>query len=81
MKAIIAVAASMLRSVHAMLTRGETYQDLGANHHPRRHRTRLANRLLRRLDELGVQVTSFELDAAWDTPSPQLSPLADAVSP
>ena len=56
MKAIVAVAASMLRSAYHMLTRRATYEDLGPDHFDRRTRTRTVNRLLRRLKDLGVEV-------------------------
>jgi transposase len=56
MKAIVAVAASMLRSAYYMLTRGTTYQDLGPNHFDSRTRVRTVNRLLKRLKDLGIKV-------------------------
>jgi hypothetical protein len=56
MKAIVAVAASMLRSAYYMLSRRVPYQDLGPAHFDSRNRTRTANRLLKRLKELGIEV-------------------------
>ena len=56
MKAIVAVAASMLRSAYYMLTRGTAYQDLGPNHFDSRTRVRTVNRLLKRLKDLGIKV-------------------------
>jgi transposase len=56
MKAIVAVAASMLRSAYYMLTRRVPYHDLGASHFDARQRTRAATRLLKRLKELGIEV-------------------------
>jgi hypothetical protein len=56
MKAIVAVAASMLRSAYYMLTRREPYRDLGATHFDQRNRTRTASRLLKRLKEMGIDV-------------------------
>ena len=56
MKAIVAVAASMLRSAYYMLSRGVPYQDLGPTHFDSRNRTRTASRLLKRLKELGIEV-------------------------
>ena len=56
MKAIVAVAASMLRSVYFMLTRGQPYLDLGEHHFDGLARTKIANRLLKRLKDLGVDV-------------------------
>lgn len=56
MKAIVAVAASMLRSAYYMLSRRLPYHDLGPAHFDSRHRTRTASRLLKRLKELGIEV-------------------------
>lgn len=56
MKAIVAVAASMLRSAYYMLTRHTVYEDLGPGHFDKRTRTRTVNRLLKRLKDLGVDV-------------------------
>jgi transposase len=55
-KAILAVAASMLTAAYYMLLRGVDYCDLGAGHYDQRHKTKLANRLLRRLHDLGLNV-------------------------
>lgn len=55
-KAIIAVAASMLTAVYYMLTRAVPYQDLGADHFERRDHAKLAQRLVRRLRDLGFTV-------------------------
>jgi transposase len=55
-KAIVAVAASILTAAYHMLKHGVPYRDLGADHFDRRDKSRLAKRLLRRLQELGVQV-------------------------
>ena len=57
MKAIIAVAASMLTAAFHMLTNDATYRDLGAAHFDRRDSTKLAKRLIRRLEDLGLTVT------------------------
>lgn len=56
MKAIVAVAASMLCSAYHMLRRRVPYQDLGPMHFDTRNRARTANRLLKRLKELGIEV-------------------------
>jgi transposase len=56
MKAIVAVAASMLRSAYYMLSRRSPYQDLGPDHFDRRSRVRTVSRLLKRLNDLGVEV-------------------------
>ena len=55
-KAIIAVAASMLTAAYYMLRDGVEYHDLGADHFDRRDRTKVVNRLIRRLEELGLRV-------------------------
>jgi Transposase IS116/IS110/IS902 family len=56
MKAIVAVAASMLRSAYHMLSRRVPYQDLGPAHFDSRNRARTTSRLLKRLKELGIEV-------------------------
>jgi transposase len=56
-KAIIAVAASMLTAVYYMLIRAVPYHDLGAAHFERRDHAKLAQRLVRRLRDLGFTVT------------------------
>jgi transposase len=55
-KAIIAVAASLLRAIYFMLQRGVTYRDLGGSYFDRRDKARIARRLLDRLRDLDVQV-------------------------
>lgn len=55
-KAIIAVAASMLTSIYFMLQRQEPYADLGPAHFDTRQRDRVARRLIRRLEDLGLRV-------------------------
>lgn len=56
-RAIVAVAHSILVSAYYMLLRHETYQDLGANHFDERKKASVVNRLLHRLEKLGVHVT------------------------
>jgi transposase len=56
MKAIVAVAASMLRSAYYMLSRHVPYQDLGPAHFDGRNRARTTSRLLKRLKDLGIEV-------------------------
>lgn len=51
-----AVAASMLTAIHIMLQRGVTYRDLGADHFERAHKHRLADRLTKKLQQLGFDV-------------------------
>jgi transposase len=55
-KAIVAVAASMLTSIYFMLQRQQPYADLGPAHFDQRHRQRVARRLVRRLEDLGLKV-------------------------
>jgi transposase len=57
MKAIIAVASSMLNAAFHMLTTGTEYKDLGGDHFDRRDHAKLAKRLVRRLEDLGLKVT------------------------
>jgi transposase len=55
-KAIVAVAASMLTAIYHMLRNGVPYADLGPDHFDRTQKSRVAQRLLRRLEALGLQV-------------------------
>lgn len=57
MKAIVAVAASMLTAASYMLRDGTDYHDLGAEHFRRADHTRLVAGLTRRLHHLGYEVT------------------------
>ncbi|RAR76458.1 hypothetical protein AX018_10471, partial [Paracidovorax anthurii] len=57
-KAIIAVAASMLTAMWHMLRDGTEWQDLGAAHFDRTDAAKTANRLIRRLQQIGYQVTA-----------------------
>lgn len=56
MKAIVAVAASMLTAAYYILRDGVPYRDLTGSYFDSRDRTKLARRLIRRLSDLGVQV-------------------------
>ncbi len=60
MKAVIAVAASMLTAVFHMLTNGVEYRELGGAFLDRRDTTKIAKRLVRRLESLGLKVTVSE---------------------
>ncbi len=71
MKAIIAIAAAMLRAAYHMLTKAEPYKELGPGHFDRASRARAANRHLRNLRRLGVSVRLVTVD----------DDLADLVSP
>ena len=57
-KAIIAVAASMLTAAYHMLRDGTEWQDLGAAHFDRADAQKTANRLIRRLQQIGYVVTA-----------------------
>jgi transposase len=56
MKAIVAVAASMLTAAYHILRDGVPYRELTGAYFDARDRTKLTKRLLRRLADLGVQV-------------------------
>jgi transposase len=56
-KAILAVAASMLTAIYHMLKNGTDYHDLGPEHFSRRDRSKTILRLVRRLNDLGCDVT------------------------
>lgn len=56
MKAIIAVAASMLTAAFYILKRGVPYADLGKDHFEHRDRKKLKLRLIKRLTDLGMEV-------------------------
>jgi transposase len=55
-KAILAVAASMLTAAYHMLKNDVEYQDLGADYFTRRDRSKVIQRLVRRLNDLGCEV-------------------------
>jgi transposase len=55
-KAILAVASSMLTSAYYMLRDQVDYHDLGADYFGRRDKDKIAKRLVRRLQDLGLQV-------------------------
>jgi transposase len=55
-KAILAVAASMLTAIYFMLRDGVEYRDLGHDHFDRMNKAKTADRLVRRLNDLGYQV-------------------------
>lgn len=63
-KAIVAVAASMLKSAYFMLQKDESYVELGPHHFDERHKAKLVRRLLRRLEGLGCKVTTEDSEAA-----------------
>lgn len=55
-KAAVAVAASMLTAAYHMLRDQTEYRDLGADYFARRDRARVAERLVRRIRDLGYDV-------------------------
>ena len=56
-RAIVATGHSILVSIYHMLTAGRDYADLGANYFDERARAVVQRRLVRRLEQLGLQVT------------------------
>ncbi len=64
MKAIIAVAASMLTATFHMLTHGTEYKELTGAYLDKRDKAKVAKRLVRRLQDLGLTVTVSEEKAA-----------------
>ncbi len=59
-KAIMAVAASILTAVYYMLGRGEDYVDLTPDHFTRTDKKKNAHRLLKKLDNLGYDVSGVK---------------------
>jgi transposase len=57
MKAIMAVAASMLTSAYHMLQTGSPYKELTGSYFDRRDHAKIAKRLVKRLEDLGLKVT------------------------
>jgi transposase len=57
MKAVIVVAGTILTATYYMLRDGVSYRDLGPDYFVHRDRSRVANRLVRRIQELGYKVT------------------------
>lgn len=57
MKAVIAVAATLLTAIYYILRDGVSYRELGPDHFIKRDRTRVAERLARRIRQLGYEVT------------------------
>lgn len=62
-KAIMGVAASMLTAAWHMLRDGTEWVDLGAAHFDRADATKTANRLIKRLQQIGYQVTAVPASA------------------
>jgi transposase len=62
-KAIIAVAASMLTAVFHIIKDRVVYQDLGAEHFNKRDKTKVAKRVVKRLEDLGIAVEARPTNA------------------
>jgi transposase len=60
-RAIVAVAASLLTAAYHVLRDGVPYQELGADYFDRRDRSRVAKRLVRRLEKLGYHIELNEV--------------------
>jgi transposase len=56
-RAVIAVAHAQLEIIHALLSRGELYTDLGSDHFERQQAEHHTRRAVRQLERLGHQVT------------------------
>lgn len=56
-KAVVAVAASLLTAVYYILRDGTTYRDLGGDYFDRLDKQRSLSNLLRRVRQLGYDVT------------------------
>ena len=59
-KAIVAVAASLLRAIYAIVRDGVPYRTLGADHFDVLNQERKKRRALRQLERLGYEVTIVE---------------------
>lgn len=62
-KAIVAVAASMLTAIYYILRDGVDYRELGGQYFERLDRTRVTQRLVKRLRDLGYRVQLEEVAA------------------
>lgn len=56
-KAIVAVAASILKAAYFIIRDGVAYRELGGDYFQRLERPRIAKQLVRRLSQLGYEVT------------------------
>ena len=63
-KAVIAIAHDILVISYHLLSRSDTYSDLGADYYLRRDHDTQARRLVRQLERLGFGVTITREDAA-----------------
>lgn len=76
----MAVAASILTAVYAVLKNAVDYADLGAEHFSRADRIKTANRLLRKLGDLGVEVRDMR-DRSGTGPSSRWADPGRSSSP
>jgi hypothetical protein len=63
-KALVAVGHSILTIVYHVLKKKTSYRELGGDYFDRRNLTEQRNRLIHKLESLGVKVTVEELPAA-----------------
>ena len=57
MKAVVAVAATILSAAYHILRDGVDYRELGPDHFVERDRSRTVERLARRIRDLGYEIT------------------------
>lgn len=62
-RAVIAVAHTLLRTIHHMLSQNQPFRDLGEHHYDEAHRERAKNRFVKRITDLGYSVTVTEATA------------------
>ena len=62
LKALVAVEHSIIITVWAMLTRNQTYQDLGGDYYARRDPTAAMRRIVRQANALGMTVRFDPID-------------------
>jgi transposase len=65
-RAMVAVGHSLLVTGYHLITRQQTYQDLGANYFDERDRAGVRRRAVRRLEQLGFQVQLTSISALAD---------------
>lgn len=63
-KAVVAIEHAILDAVWRMFSLGECYQDPGPDYYTRQDPDRARNQAIRRLNELGYQVTLLPATAA-----------------
>jgi transposase len=73
-KAALAVAHRMLTIAWHIIQAGKVYEELGGNHHDRLHPERSARRLIRRLEQIGFEVTIKQT-------VPESAPASKAATP